>query len=117
LFTPAQLAALGAVTPTLAPAPPGAVGLDAFRDFDLKASWPIKIKERVTIEPSVSVYNVFNFANFDPPQQPLSPILDGNPGSVNGTTYANRTNRVRPGSGVFWFGVPRMFEWGLRLTF
>jgi hypothetical protein len=117
LFTPAQLTSLQGVMPTVQPAPAGQVGIDASRNFDMKASWPIRIKERLTIEPSVSIYNLFNFANFDPAQQPLSGILDGAAGSVNGTTYADRTNRVRPGSGVYWFGVPRIFEWGLRMTF
>jgi hypothetical protein len=117
LFTPAQLTSLGAVTPSIAPAPKGQVAGDAYRSFDLKLSWPKKIYESFAVEPSVSIFNLFNFANFDPAGQPLSGILNGQPLSVNGTTYADRTNRIRPGSGVFWYGVPRLVEFGLKLSF
>lgn len=39
---------------------------------------------------SISVFNPFNFANFDTPGNTLSGILGGGPGSVNGTTAADR---------------------------
>ena len=33
------------------------------KSMDLRAAWPIKIKDRVTVEPSANIFNVFNFAN------------------------------------------------------
>lgn len=117
LFTLAQLQALGGVQQTLALAPAGQVGLGWLRTFDLKLSYPRKIGEYITLEPSVSVFNAFNNANFDLPGNSLNGVLSGSQGSVNGTTAANRTTRVLPGSGVFDLGSPRVFEFGLKLTF
>ncbi|HYL95101.1 MAG TPA: hypothetical protein VET69_04775, partial [Terriglobales bacterium] len=116
LFTPAQLTALGADVQAVPKAPAGQVGLDPLRSFDLKLSY-IYRRERFEVEPSMSVYNLFNFANFDSPSQPLSGVLSGQPLSVNGTTYAERTNRVGLGSGVFALGAPRMLEAGLAIRF
>lgn len=124
LFTSAQLTKLGAVTPTIQPAPPGQVGIDALKTVDVNLSWglhPDKIMgrfpESFTIEPSVSAFNVFNFANFDPPTQLLRGDLNGSAGSANGTPPALRTNRIGLGTGVFALGAPRIFEWGLRINF
>jgi len=122
LFTQAQLVVLGAVMPTLPLAPKGQVGLDAPKQVDMKFAWPIKVRESLMIEPSVAAFNVFNFARFDPAGQPLSGVLDGSDGSVNGTTNAlsgptARLNRIGLGSGVFALGAPRILEFGLRLTF
>jgi hypothetical protein len=118
LFTETQLVALGAVAPKVLVAPPGEVGLGGLRSFDFSLKWAHKFHDRFTIEPSVSVFNLFNFANFDLPGSTLSGSLTGGPGSVNGTTYSERiTNRVGVGTGVFALGAPRAFEFGLRLTF
>ena len=74
----------------------------------------------------------FNNANFDLPGNTLTGVLQPasapcNPndpnlifncvGSVNSTTAATRTTRVTPGSGVFDLGAPRVFEFGLKLSF
>jgi hypothetical protein len=117
LFTADQLVRLGAVTPHLSPPPRGQVGLDSFRSFDLRVAWSRSLGQHLTVSPGVSFYNLFNFANFDAPRQTLRGVLDGQPGSINGTTRATRTNRIRPGSGVFWSGVPRVLEWEFKLTF
>ena len=127
LFTQAQLVSLGAVTPTIADAPAGNVGMGWMRTVDFRFAWPIKIRERFTIEPSVTAFNVFNFANFDTSVNSLSGILQGSPGvSVNNVTgfSANcptgtcRTgDRIGPGSGVFSLGSPREFEFGLKVRF
>lgn len=141
LFSAAQLQALGAVTPTLQAAPNGQVGLSPRFTFDTYLSWvlhPNKVfhglSERVTVEPQVALFNVFNFQNFDPGGNTLSGVLSGTPGSANGTTkhdqpgcdpLANpgpctgRTNLVAPGSasGVNWYGVPRQWQFGVKLTF
>jgi hypothetical protein len=125
LFTLAQLQAIGGVAQPIAnagtsnvPVIPGEVGQDWLKDVDMKFSWTYKVRERVTLEPSVGVYNVFNLSNFDLPPNVLSPLLTGAPGSINGTTQANRvTDRVGAGTGVFGLGSPRAFEFGLRLEF
>jgi hypothetical protein len=119
-FTRTQLASLGAVLPQLQPAPSDQVGLGWLRTLDVSVSWPYKIRESLTIEPMVSFFNVFNLANFDAPGNTLSGILDGTPGSANGTTAALRSignTRTGVGTGVFSLGSPRQIEFGLKLTF
>jgi hypothetical protein len=49
---------------------PHAVGLNWLHAFDFKRSWPIKVRERLAVEPSVGIFNLFNFANFDLPGTP-----------------------------------------------
>ena len=113
LFTQQQLQALGGVAPILPAASSNQVLNDSFISTDFRLSWSCKVAERLTIQPSVSVFNLFNIANYNI----LDGTLDGSAGTFNGTTPALRTNLVRLGSGLYAFGAPRMFEWGLRLTF
>ena len=118
LFTTAQLQALGAVAPTVTVPPPGEVGVGPLRDVDFKLSWIHKFGERFEIQPSVGFYNVFNFANFDLPPNVISGLLNGSPGSVNGTTQPDRiNNRVGVGTGVFGLAAPRAIEFGFRFSF
>ncbi|HEV7676210.1 MAG TPA: carboxypeptidase regulatory-like domain-containing protein [Candidatus Angelobacter sp.] len=132
LMTLAQLQALGGVFQQLAAPPPGQVGLGWLKTFDLKFSYPRKFGEHFGLEPSVSVFNAFNNANFDLPNAPISGVLNlasaacdvtttphtNCSGSINSTTsLEHNSNRVRPGSGVFDLGAPRVFEFGLKLSF
>ena len=133
LFTLAQLQALGGVLPALAAPPPGQVSPGWLKTFDLKFSYPRKLGENFTIEPSVSVFNAFNNANFDLPGNTLSGVLNlaTSPcdptqppetnncnGSVNSSAAKqHNSNRVLPGSGVFDLGAPRVVEFGLKLSF
>jgi len=120
LFTQAQLVALGAVTPPIAAPPAAEEGLGNMFAFDLKLGWKIKPAhkwERLTVEPQVSIYNLFNKQNFDSPSQPLSGILNGVPGTLNGTTRGDRSNLVGLGSGVFALGAPRSMEFGFKIVF
>jgi hypothetical protein len=127
LFTQAQLIALGATPQPIAAPPNGEVGLDQFFTFDVRLGWvlhPNKVMhalpERVTIEPQIQFYNLFNRQNFDSPSQPLSGVLDGSVGSLNGTTRfgaTGRTNLTSLGSGVFGLGAPRQMEWGIKVSF
>lgn len=126
LMTLQELQQLGGVQQALALAPNGQVGLDWLKALDLKLSWPKKLKENLTIEPSVSAFNVLNFANFDAPGNTLSGVLNLagplTPGSANSTTSFDRNTgaaatRIGVGSGVFSFGSPRVIEFGLRLSF
>ena len=120
LFSQAQLVALGAVTPTIAAPPAGEVALDQFFTFDLRLSWkikPVRRWENVNFEPQINIYNLFNRQNFDSPSQPLSGILNGSPGFVNGTTRGDRSNLIGLGSGVFALGAPRSLEFGFKVVF
>jgi hypothetical protein len=138
LFTQNQLIALGATPQPIAAPPPGQVGMDQFFTFDLGLGWNLRpskvlhfIPEGVSIQPQFTFYNLFNRQNFDSPSQPLSGILDGSVGSLNGTTRYNqagcsasnqalctgRTNLTSLGSGVFALGAPRQIEWGIKVSF
>jgi len=118
LFNLSQLQKAGGVAPTL-PAPVlGAVGLAWLKDVDLSFGWKYTIKERVTIQPGIGFFNVFNFANFDLPPNVLSPYITGLPGNIGGTTYAGTQNvRVGAGTGVYGLGSPRVAEFSLKVTF
>lgn len=123
LFTESQLQQLGAVVPNIPLAPPGQVGVDNFIANDLRVSWPFHIGkwESLSITPSIDVFNLINKANFDPPNGlntfTLRGSLSGTPGTLNGTTYSDRTNRYGLGSGVFSQGIARALQFGLRIDF
>lgn len=120
VVTGSQLDTLGGVMQPLQNAPGGQVGMGWLRTMDLKLGWAYKVRETVTIEPMVAVFNVFNFANFDSPINHLSGILDGSVGSANGTTAAQRSignTRTGLGTGVFGLAAPRQLEFGLKISF
>src|SRR5581483_92288 len=118
LVTGSQLAALHGVIQPIASAPPNQADMAWLRVLDLKLSWIYKVKDRVSLEPGVSFFNVMNFANFDGPNNPLSGVLNGTSGSANGTAGKQpNANRLGLGSGVFGLGSPRVIEFALKLTF
>jgi len=120
LMTAAQLQALGGVAPLLPTAPADQANFPWLRAFDFNIGWKYAIKERVTIEPSVNFFNLFNFGNFDLPGTVLmSPYLLGSEGAINGTTKQQNKDdfRVGNGTGVYGLGSARQIEWGLKLTF
>jgi hypothetical protein len=117
LFTLAQLQALGAVKPTLDP-PLSPVHLGWLKTVDVSLSYPKKLRENLSIEPSVAMFNAINVGNFDAPGNTLNGFLNSGPGSVNGSTSLDHgRTRVLPGSGVFQLGSPRVVEFGLKLSF
>jgi len=143
LMTPADLTALGGVTPGACPAgqtsflangvipcisnaPGNNAGLGWLKSVDLRLGWAYKVRERVTLQPAVTFYNAFNFANFDGPANLPSGILGGSPGfninNVTNFTTGDCTNcksgtRITPGSGTFSLGAPRELEFALKISF
>jgi hypothetical protein len=118
LFTVTQLQEAGGVAPTLQAPVAGAVGLGWLRDVDFSVSWKYRIKEKITIQPGVSFFNLFNLPNFDLPPNILSPYLNGGQGSIGSTTYAQQQNvRVGAGTGVYGLGAPRIAEFSLKISF
>lgn len=122
LFTSGQLVALGAVAPSLAPAPAGQVGNDSFINTDLRLSKVFKIEIRdheLRIEPQLEVFNLFNIANYDR----LGDFLDNSAGSPNGTSRtgvsaaASGMTRVGATTGSFSPGIQRAFQLGIRVLF
>jgi Carboxypeptidase regulatory-like domain len=129
LFTGQELVDLGAYSPLIQPLPGHFAEATWLKAIDLRLNWPLHIGERVMLEPSVSLFNVFNFANFGGPGNQLSGVLNGAPGSsLNNASSAgfcgnsaafcsSRLDRVLPGSGTYSNGAPRQMEFGLRVTF
>ena len=120
LFSLSQLQAIGAVAPTLTPAPTNQMVFPWLKAFDFKLSWSYRIRERLTIEPGVGFYNVFNFANSNLPPGTMTGWLNEGGSSINSVVAGSssaQTFRVGAGTGVFALGAPRVTEFGLRLTF
>ncbi len=140
LMTAAQLQGLCAITPSVNPANgcanaypqlqvplstgPGQVGNAPLFTFDMTIAYslkPIKSWESFSIEPEVTFFNLFNHPNYNDALSLLTETLDGNEGSVNALTSAQRrTDRVGfigLGSGAFAFGSPRTIEFGVKVNF
>jgi hypothetical protein len=135
IFSLSDLQAMGGVMQPLAPTIGNPVGLSWLKTFDLSLGWNYKIKEHITIQPSIGIFNIFNFANFDIPGNTQSGVLALSSASVLGTattqgqgtiggTSANindfatyRTNRASLQSGTNGLGSPRAIEWGLKISF
>jgi hypothetical protein len=116
LFRRDQLVSLGAVVPTIAPPTAFPAGNKFYKNVDAALNWPIRIGERFTIQPSVSVYNVFNFANFTS----VNGVLARGSGFANGTSNGNNAShnvlRYGVGSGAL-IGAARQTEFGIKFVF
>jgi hypothetical protein len=135
LFTQSQLVSLGAVADSLDAAPSDQMNMTWLKAFDFRASWPIHLREAITLEPSIGFYNLFNFANFNAPGHVIGGDFGeitgcpfgtpsgcgGTPGGANGTPLSDRsiTNSLRSGTGTGanTIGAPRQIDFGLKLTF
>jgi hypothetical protein len=138
VMTQGDMTALAWGLPTLANVQPGAVGFPWLKSFDMNAAWPIKIRERLTIEPSVGIFNLFNFSNAFlggnlPGGTPgtlspggangtLAPTTIGGVGGIQNGLPGQRESSLTPyrdsfQSGTYALGAPRQFEFGLRFSF
>src|SRR6266576_136537 len=125
LFTRSQLASLRGTTPFIIVPPAGQLANESFKSLDVAISWPLKLGERVRIEPSARFFNVFNFANFNLVSGQLGyyfpgpgqPVAAG-AGSANGTPSgaARDVLRIGSGSGVYNYGAPRQMVFGVKIS-
>ena len=136
VFSPGDLQLMGAMLQPLAQVVQNPVGLSWLKTFDLRLTWQHTFLDRVTIEPSIGAFNLFNFANFDLPGYTQSGLLNYGAGSKSvpatalqpqgtvGGASANandptsgRINRGSLQSGMGAAGSPRAIEWGLKIKF
>jgi Carboxypeptidase regulatory-like domain len=126
LFTAAQLQTIGLVAPVLTPAPANQLTFPWVRAFDFKLDWVHTFHDRFTLTPSVGLYNIFNFSNFNLPPGAMTGWLTQGNSSINSTihgydpatnTVPSDTFRVGAGTGVFGLGSPRTLEFSLKVTF
>jgi len=124
ILTNADMTTLNWVMPTLGNVAPDATGFPWLRSMDIRAAWPIKLRERITIEPTASIFNVFNFSNaFLPGNLPSASLFSGAngllaPNAVGGVAGSGLTPyRASFQSGTYALGAPRQFEFGLTVSF
>ena len=126
LFSSGQLTTLRATAPFIIVPPAGQFSNPGFKTLDAAISWPLRVGERLSIEPSARFYNVLNFANFQPVSGQLASYYPGlgqpvtaGAGSANGTPSGSARDvlRIGGGSGVYNYGTPRQLEFGVKVTF
>jgi hypothetical protein len=133
VFSLADLERMGAVVQPLASPVQDVAGLGWLKTFDLRLSWEHRVRERFTITPSIGLFNVLNFANFDALGNTQNGFLNFGAGSlfqsatlvqpqntVGGSSpggFRVRSNRTTLGSGMSAAGAPRSVEWGLKISF
>jgi hypothetical protein len=130
LFSQSQLTQLNGVVQQIANLPQAtALNNSAFRSMDMNFAYPIRlnrIREGLSLEPSIAFYNVFNFSNFGPDASGILENTLSTGGSVNNdTNYLTgpntfgvlNGNRNQRGSGTFDQGAARSTEFALKLNF
>lgn len=133
VFSQQELQQMGGVLQPLAATVPDLAGLGWLKTFDVRLGWVHKLGDRVEIVPSVSIFNLLNFANFDLPGNTQGGVLSFGAASlspwattlqpqntVGGTSSSGvfgRINRASLQSGMSAAGTPRSVEWGLKVSF
>jgi hypothetical protein len=133
VFSLQDLEQMGGVMQPLAAAVPDPAGMSWLKTFDIRLGWEHKLGDRVTIVPSIALFNALNFANFDLPGNTQNGVLNFGAGSlspwatalqpqntVGGTSVAGvtgRSNRASLQSGMSAAGAPRSVEWGVKISF
>jgi Carboxypeptidase regulatory-like domain/TonB dependent receptor len=97
---------------------------DSFNSFDLRLSRPIRLGERVTVEPIAEVFNLFNVTNVlgvsNVNYSGFSNVLarDSNDPTSPGFLRSSSFGRpVTTAGGVFGSGGPRAFQFAARVIF
>jgi Carboxypeptidase regulatory-like domain len=126
VMTQAQLISLGAVADSLTPPVANYMKNDWLNNTDMRVSFPFKIGERFTIEPSASLFNLFNVANFgvapycanNAAGGRLCGILEPALGNTIGYTTKAQANSMRAfqSPSLFNLGSPRQAELQIRVT-
>jgi carboxypeptidase family protein len=133
VFSLADLERMGGVIQPLASPVQDVAGLGWLKTFDVRLSWEHNVQDRFTITPSIGLFNVLNFSNYDAPGNTQNGFLNYGAGSVfqsatgvqpQNTVGGNspggftmRSNRTSLGSGMSAAGAPRSIEWGLKISF
>jgi hypothetical protein len=136
LLTPGQLNSLGAVQQPVYTGAAKIFNNPMFKSIDASVSYPIRLKwlgEGRSLEPSVSMYNVGNLANWTGFTNATSNFAinqsDAGPDGSGASTYINgdvsgsnyyalkNQNRIQRGSGTYDQGAPRTTEWSLKFNF
>jgi hypothetical protein len=135
VFSFQELKQIGGVQQPLAAPITDVAGLGWLKTFDVRVSWEHTYHDRISFEPSVSFFNLLNFANFDLPGNTQNGVLNFGAGSLSplatafqpqntvGGSSANisnpfaRNNRASLQSGMNAQGAPRAIEWGLKISF
>ncbi|HZS06107.1 MAG TPA: TonB-dependent receptor [Blastocatellia bacterium] len=84
---------------------------DSFNSFDLRVSRPVKFSDRVSLEPIIEVFNLFNVTNV------LGVSNTNYSGFGNVLGAPNFGQPVTTAGGVFGSGGPRAFQLAARLSF
>jgi hypothetical protein len=125
LFTDSQLVALQATQQPIEPLQEARGPENGFyRNLDLSFSYPIRLgrlRESVSLVPSIAFYNVGNFANFK--SYDNGTLANTTTGSSSGLLNGPNSfldhdqNRVQRGSGTSDIGGPRSAEFQIKLNF
>lgn len=123
VLTMAQMRAIGGLIQPLAPPDTNPIPNGDIKEVDANFQYPVmlsKVREGLSLIPSVAFYNVGNFANYKSVGEILLNTADaGAPGYLNSPGgFANRGQfRTERGSGTFNLGGPRTMEFQLKLNF
>jgi hypothetical protein len=130
VMTNADMTALGWVMPTIPSVNINSINVPWLQLFDLRASWPVTFRDRITIEPSAAVFNLFNFGNAGQAGNMFGNSLYPGPNPTfqpNGTLAPNVIGGITNGSlaplraglqsGNFAMGAPRQIQFGVKITF
>jgi hypothetical protein len=132
VFSLQELQSMGALQQLLALPVQHVAGLGWFKSFDVRLGWEHHLTDRISVIPSVSAYNLFNFANFDLPGFVQTGVLNFGAGSLNpnatgvqpqntaggnSSFRSGRFNRASLGPGMSASGAPRSLEFGLKISF
>jgi hypothetical protein len=97
---------------------------DSFNSFDLRVSRPIKLGERVSVEPIAEVFNLFNVTNVlgvsNVNYSGFSNVLARDSSDATSPAFLRSSSfgrAVTTAGGVFGSGGPRAFQFAARVIF